>query len=92
MPDELLSEEPEDKREPDMYVIQLSGEHQKCGSPATVTINKWVDQWLQKFRQIKAIAHGDCYDSDEDGRVGMVVLPSQAATAPQKQHLPSKPR
>ena len=60
LPEELMSEEPEDKREPDMYVIQLSGEHQKCGSPATVTITRWVDQWLQKYRQLKAIAFGAC--------------------------------
>ena len=49
VPEGLLSEEPEDKRPPDMFVIKLSGEHQKTGSAATVTINQKAEQWLQKY-------------------------------------------
>ena len=60
VPEGLLSEEPEDKRPPDMFVIKLSGEHQKTGSAATVTINQKAEQWLQKYRQLKSIAFSTC--------------------------------
>ena len=65
VPDGLLSVEPEDKRPPDMYIIKLSGETQKGGFPATITINKKSDQWLQIFRQMKGKVYGAPLDPEE---------------------------
>ena len=65
VPEGLLCEEPEDKRPPDMFIIKLSGETQKGGYPATITINQKAEQWLQKFRQLKSIVFGTSLDPEE---------------------------
>ena len=65
IPEGLLCEEPEDKRPADQFVIKLSGENQKGGSSATVTINQKAEQWLQKYRQLKSIAFGSPLEPDE---------------------------
>ena len=62
IPEGLLSEEPQPPRPPDMFVIQISGENQKGGSSAIITINRKAEQWLQKFRQMKFIKFGPNLD------------------------------
>ena len=65
VPDGLLSVQPEDQREPDMFIIRLSGETQKGGFPATITINKKSEQWLQRFRQMMDKAFGPSLNTEE---------------------------
>ena len=50
--------EPEDKREPDEYIIRLAGVD-KMGDSAIVCITPGTNEWMFKYRQIKGSKLGD---------------------------------